>query len=195
MKVILNSIISFFIISSLYAKQEDSLIIDKLRSIYKKTGIEEANLFTNSKIILEETELSFIGKDIYGRNQYLFNDAAKSWFLMEDAAAKEGFNLMFVSGFRTYNYQANIIKRKIKRGMLIENILKQNKLPGYSEHHSGRAIDITNNKVLGLYDDFKYSNEYKWMVENANFYGFRLTYKEDNNSGIMFEPWHWYYYK
>jgi len=195
MRVISNSIIFFFIISSLYAKQEDSLIKEKLYSIYKEVGLDVKKISIDSNIVLEETELLFIGRDIYGRDQYLFSDAAKSWLLMKNAAEKEGFKLLFVSGFRTYNYQANIIKRKIKKGILIENILKYNKLPGYSEHHSGRAIDITNSKSLGLYDEFKYTNEYKWMLENAKYFGFRLTYKEDNNSGIMFEPWHWYYYK
>ena len=78
---------------------------------------------------------------------------------------------------------------------MIEDILKYNKLPGFSEHHSGRAIDITNCPNAGLSDDFVYTDEYRWLLDNCDRFGFRLTYKEGNNTDIMFEPWHWYYYK
>ena len=195
MKVISNSYIVLFLISMVIANHPNEDITTILHSIYNKVGIDTNLLLIDRDLVIQETDLKFIGKDIYGRKQYLSADAASAWKDMEEAAKNSGINLLFVSGFRSYSYQASIIKRKIDRGLLIEDILKYNKLPGFSEHHSGRAIDITNSPNAGLSDDFVYTDEYRWLLDNCDRFGFRLTYKEGNNTDIMFEPWHWYYYK
>ena len=183
------------VLSAIIARDDSTDVATILYSIYNKAGIDTSLLTLDKDIVMQEMDLEYIGKDIYGRKQYLYSDAAIAWGIMKEAATSSGINLLFVSGFRSYSYQSGIIKRKIDKGLLIEDILKYNKLPGYSEHHSGRAIDITNSQFTGLSNDFKYTDEYKWLLENCDRFGFRLTYKEDNNSGIMFEPWHWYYYK
>ena len=80
----------------------------------------------------------------------------------------------------------------MSKGLSLDEILKENKLPGLSQHHSGNAIDIASNSYkLSL--DFQYSTAYEWLVKNAHKYGFYLTYPKDNKEGIMFEPWHWYF--
>lgn len=195
MKAISNSYIVLFLISMVIANDVSEDITTILHSIYNKAGIDTNLFLIDRDIVIQENNLEFIGKDIYGRKQYLSADAASAWKNMEVAAANSGINLLFVSGFRSYSYQASIIKRKIDRGLLIEDILKYNKLPGFSEHHSGRAIDITNSPDTGLSDDFVYTDEYRWLIDNCDRFGFRLTYKEGNNTDIMFEPWHWYYYR
>ncbi len=43
--------------------------------------------------------------------------------------------------------------------------------------------------------DFVNTQEYKWLLKNANKYGFYLSYPENNLDGITFEPWHWHYEK
>ena len=194
----INTIIVFLlfidIIFTNSTPEVDNNVLSEIKSIYDDYGLNSDSLLS-VHFIDQESDLQSIGKDIYGREQFLQSNAAHSWELMKNTAYNSNIYLFPVSGYRSYADQANIINRKLKRGATLEHILTVNKLPGYSEHHSGRAIDITNSKSIGLSDDFKFTNEYKWLIENADQFGFRLTYPEENNSGIIFEPWHWYYFK
>ena len=65
--------------------------------------------------------------------------------------------------------------------------------PGFSEHHTGLAIDIDNIKTS--YTDFDKTKEFIWMQENAYKYGFILRYPEDkvDITGYIYEPWHYRY--
>ena len=142
-------------------------------------------------IFYESCNLVSIGKDIYGREQFLDSQAAKSFFEMKKAAKKDSIDLQFVSAFRSFDSQKKIIERKLNRGSLINKILEENKLPGYSEHHTGKAIDFTSKKLNTLSTQFENSKEFKWIAENASTYNFYLSYPKDNEEGIMYEPWHW----
>ena len=142
-------------------------------------------------IFYESCSLVSIGKDIYGREQFLDSQAAKSFFEMKKAAKKDSIDLQFVSAFRSFDSQKKIIERKLNRGSLINKILEENKLPGYSEHHTGKAIDFTSKKLNTLSTQFENSKEFKWIAENASTYNFYLSYPKDNEEGIMYEPWHW----
>ena len=81
-----------------------------------------------------------IGSD--GRDKFLIADAARAWQAMRDAAAADGIELLLISAFRSVEFQAALIRNKLARGMTIAAILQVNAPPGYSEHHSGRAVDI-----------------------------------------------------
>ena len=194
----INTIIVFLlfieIIFTNSTPEVDNNVLSEIKSIYDDYGLNSDSLLS-VHIIDQESDLESIGKDIYGREQFLQSNAAHSWELMKNTAYNSNIYLFAVSGYRSYIDQANIINKKLKSGASIDHILTVNKLPGYSEHHTGRAIDITNSKSIGLSDDFKFTDEYKWLLENAGQFGFRLTYPEENNFGIIFEPWHWYYFK
>ena len=73
----------------------------------------------------------------------------------------------------------------------VESILKENTLPGYSEHHTGCAVDFISKDSYSLSVNFEKTDEFKWLMNNANKYGFYLSYPKSNNNGIMYEPWHW----
>ena len=66
-------------------------------------------------------------------------------------------------------------------------------MPGYSEHHTGRAVDFIAIDQTSLSVNFEKTETFKWLVNNANQYGFYLSYPKDNKEGIMYEPWHWMY--
>ncbi len=142
-------------------------------------------------IFYESCSLVSIGKDIYGREQFLDSQAAKYFFEMKKAAKNDSIDLQFISAFRSFDSQKKIIERKLNRGSLINKILEENKLPGYSEHHTGKAIDFTSKKLNTLSTQFENSKEFKWITENAPTYNFYLSYPKDNEEGIMYEPWHW----
>jgi len=142
---------------------------------------------------LEENDLVGIGDDIFGRPQKLAKQAETSWTLMKSSAEKDDIILQVVSVFRSIDKQAEIIQRKIDSGQLIADILRVSAAPGYSEHHTGRAIDLTTEECTPLTEAFEKTLAFKWLQENAHLFSFSLSYPKDNKYGIAYEPWHWAY--
>jgi len=101
--------------------------------------------------------------------------------------------LKVVSAFREVDKQKEIIKNKIMSGQSISEILKACAAPGYSEHHTGRALDLTSTECMPLTEDFENTEAFSWLMENAGFYPFSLSYPRGNKAGIFYEPWHWAY--
>ena len=139
----------------------------------------------------EAQKLVSIGADSLGRDQRMTPQAAAAWQRMQADAEKAGVKLLVVSAYRSVEYQCALIQRKLDRGLKIADILKINAAPGYSEHHTGRAIDITCPDSQPLEVAFETTPAYVWLVKNAGRYGFKLSYPRDNPHGINYEPWHW----
>jgi D-alanyl-D-alanine carboxypeptidase len=124
--------------------------------------------------------------------QRLTPAAESSWSAMQAAAHEDGCELLMVSGFRSIEYQAGLIRNKIASGQTIEDILEVNVAPGFSQHHTGKAIDIATPGFKPLLEEFEKSPAFEWLQQNAGKYGFRMSYPRDNPEGINYEPWHWY---
>jgi D-alanyl-D-alanine carboxypeptidase len=139
----------------------------------------------------EAEELVSIGLDILNREQRLVPAAAVAWQAMQAAAAADAVQLLPVSGFRSVAEQAAIIERKLERGLTIDAILAEIAPPGYSEHHSGRAIDIASAGSPPLSESFENTPAFTWLCANAGRFGFVLSFPRDNPYGYVFEPWHW----
>ena len=91
---------------------------------------------------------------------------ARAFRTMERAAAKDGVALIVMSGFRTYAKQAELYRDwRAGEGHLAAR-------PGYSNHQSGRALDIV--LARGVLD---------WLSGHAPRFGFRRT--------VPGESWHW----
>jgi hypothetical protein len=88
---------------------------------------------------------------------------------MAKAASRAGLDLRIRSGFRSLAQQKRLY-RAYRKGT--GNLAAR---PGYSNHESGRALDIfiTDHKV------------YEWLVAHAAKYGFHRT--------VPGEAWHWEY--
>jgi D-alanyl-D-alanine carboxypeptidase len=123
--------------------------------------------------------------------QRLAPAAAANWQDMVAAAAADGVTLMIVSGFRGVDYQARLIRKKINAGQEIEAILKVNAAPGYSEHHSGLAVDVATPGSRPLTEEFEATEAFDWLDKNAARFGFSMSYPRDNPWGFVYEPWHW----
>jgi D-alanyl-D-alanine carboxypeptidase len=141
--------------------------------------------------VREPKALAFIGHDTQSRAQWLAPRAARAWLRMRDDAARAGISLHVVSAFRSIEYQLGILRRKLERGVSIGEILRVSAAPGYSEHHSGRALDITTPGFAALEEDFERSAAFAWLSTNAERYNFHMSYARDNPHGIAYEPWHW----
>jgi LAS superfamily LD-carboxypeptidase LdcB len=112
------------------------------------------------KLSVRLTEIN--GKDVEIRT-------AKAFRLMQKAAHKHGVSLKIRSGFRTYKKQAKLYKQ-YRQGQ--GNLAAP---PGFSNHESGRALDlyITDHDALA------------WLQKHAATYGFHRT--------VPGEAWHWEY--
>lgn len=143
------------------------------------------------RLVGEPRRLAFAGYDIHQRPQWLQPRAARAWFALRQAAALSQVELQLVSAFRSAEYQLGILERKRARGQDIEEILRVSAAPGYSEHHSGRALDLTTPGFAALEQEFEGSPAFAWLRRHAHEYGFALSFPPDNPHGIAYEPWHW----
>jgi D-alanyl-D-alanine carboxypeptidase len=89
------------------------------------------------------------------------------------------------------DYQADLIRKKIAAGQQIADILEVNTAPGFSEHHTGRAVDIATPGSRPLTEDFENTEAFQWLTTEAARFGFSMTYPRENPWGISYEPWHW----
>ena len=143
------------------------------------------------RLVREPLTLGCIGEDIHGRVQWLAPRAARAFARMRSAAAEGAIELQIVSAFRSAEYQFGILRRKLDRGQPIEDILRVSAAPGYSEHHSGRALDLTTPGYAALEEEFEHSPAFAWLATHAARFGFALSYPRGNHHGIAYEPWHW----
>lgn len=117
---------------------------ERIAAVHKSHGIPKE--YENGCGLIQQFEASDlveIENDIYGRPQWLRPEASIAWKAMKGCAENEGIILNIVSAFRTVDRQTEIIQRKIDSGQTISETLKVSAAPGYSEHHTGRAVDLT----------------------------------------------------
>jgi D-alanyl-D-alanine carboxypeptidase len=110
---------------------------------------------------------------------------------LSGAARYDGVVVRIVSAFRSIERQAEIVRAKLQRGQSLEEILCVSAPPGYSEHHSGRAVDVTTDGVRPLEIEFEQTAAYDWLARRAQGFGFCLSYPPQNRYGYAYEPWHW----
>ena len=125
-------------------------------------------------------------------NMYLNKTCMEAFISLASDALKEGYNIRAISTYRTYDYQNNLYNKYAKKDG-VDKADTYSARPGFSEHHTGLAIDVDNIKTN--FNNFENTNEFKWMQENAYKYGFILRYPSDkvDITGYMYEPWHYRY--
>jgi D-alanyl-D-alanine carboxypeptidase len=130
-------------------------------------------------------------RDRFGRCHWLQPLACRSWMQMQAAAHHDGIELELISGFRSVSHQRRIIERKLRQGQEWSQILRVSAAPGYSEHHTGCAVDLATPGQTPLIEDFERSAAHAWLTSHAGAYGFSLSYPRGNRWGFAYEPWHW----
>lgn len=106
---------------------------------------------------------------------------------------KYGFVIDIESGYRSIEKQEKLFNEIcLQKGL--KHTLKYVAKPGYSEHNSGLAIDITlfdNGRFLV---DFEFSSHeiINIIEKNAHKFGFIIRYPKNKEyiTGYGYEPWH-----
>ncbi|MGV8865014.1 MAG: M15 family metallopeptidase [Pseudomonas sp.] len=160
-------------------------MLDSLRIPLQSIISRNLQEFAEAKILdLAET-------DENGREHWLQPDAAEAWRKLKAAASMDGVQIYIISAFRSIERQAGIIKRKSALGLSIQHILTVSAPPFFSEHHTGCAVDIGAPESPALEPEFENTRAFRWLEENSESFGFRMSYPINNTNGYAFEPWHW----
>ena len=167
---------------------------ERICAVHRELGISPDYATTRGLALqIEATLLVAAGHTPDGRELRLTPETWAAWQQLCAAAAGEGIQLQLLSGFRGVDRQIEIIRRKLSAGQRIDDILRVNAAPGYSEHHTGRAVDIGTPNAPPLEESFAGTAAFRWLEARASQSGFLLSYARDNAQGIAFEPWHWCY--
>lgn len=159
---------------------------------FARLGIEPA--LVEARGLIEHREaavLELAEEGANGRQHLLAPGAARAWRGMRAAAAADGVDMHIVSAFRSIERQTELIERKLAAGQALAQILTVIAPPGFSEHHSARAVDIGSIAVPVLERCFEDTEAFRWLLAHAAAHGFVLSYPEGNAAGYLYEPWHW----
>jgi D-alanyl-D-alanine carboxypeptidase len=99
------------------------------------------------------------------------------------------------SAYRSYSAQVSTYAYWVRtKGKKQADL--QSARPGFSEHQTGLAIDISASPATcSLGSCFASTNQGKWLAAHAFTYGFILRYPKGKTAitGYEFEPWHYRY--
>jgi D-alanyl-D-alanine carboxypeptidase len=135
-------------------------------------------------------------------------EAFAAWRALQAAARGDGIELEIVSAYRSVERQREIFLRTLEQAGiarqgsvrsgradgLVEAVLRESSPPGFSKHHHGYTIDITD-AASGLeFTDFGRTAGFAWISRwnflNAKRFGFLPSYPQGAGSqGPDPEPW------
>lgn len=165
---------------------------DRIAALLDELGIpSDYAALRHLELQPEADTLVSVGPDDNGRPCLLIPAAAEAWKAMKARASESSVHLIPLSGFRSVERQVEIIRGKLALGEDIGHILRSMAAPGYSEHHTGCAIDIGTPGVLPLEEVFVTTAAYAWLARHGAEFGYHMSYPRRNRFGFVFEPWHW----
>jgi LAS superfamily LD-carboxypeptidase LdcB len=118
--------------------------------------------------------------------QRLHVEMQESLQLMQQEAAKSGIKIGLVSGYRSVANQQGIFKSRFEEASKKENggvytsqdiltgkadkvidlVLQTISIPGYSRHHNGYTVDLTDTTSKNSFTLFKDTTAYRWVSAN-----------------------------
>ena len=134
-------------------------------------------------------------KNAFDKDIQLEKEAYEKYKELKAALEKEGVHIELDSCYRSVAAQQDLWDRwTVEKG--IDYVKKYVAVPGYSEHHTGLAVDICLNKdgkIIDENDDMIADREtFAKIHAKLADYGFILRYLEnrDDVTGYSYEPWH-----
>lgn len=130
------------------------------------------------------------------RFEQMDQEAGAALLKMIFTAREEGVWIVPVSAYRDLHRQEGLFQRQIERQGSPEAAAKVSAPPGHSEHHTGYAVDLTDGSLASGYDitlEFETTQAFVWLEQRAKDFGFQMSFPENNQQGVIYEPWHWRY--
>ncbi|KKP98281.1 MAG: D-alanyl-D-alanine carboxypeptidase [Parcubacteria group bacterium GW2011_GWD2_38_12] len=181
---------------------KERALIDKILSVNPK-NLGKTGKFYGIKpvpknlVIIKNQKYEINGQTRKVKPQYLPRKVFSAYQKMNKAMCDDiDGSLNVLSGYRSPAYQLVIFFHYLYlNGWDLKKTFRGVTLPGWSEHGcpEKQAIDFAPVKGIEKLEDFYKIKEYKWLLKNANKFGFYLSFPKNNKSGIMFEPWHWHF--
>ncbi len=123
---------------------------------------------------------------------------------MLEACNEAGNEYRIVSGYRDQAKQQQLFDEKIASLVAQEGLSQEDaeakaamtiQRPGYSEHETGLAIDISGLDNATLDESLASDPTVAWLDQNCHMYGFVVRYPDGKTdvTGEVFEPWHFRY--
>lgn len=114
--------------------------------------------------------------------------SAQAFEALQNAAGSEGMALRITTAYRSIAEQDKLYHSFRARGSY-QATEQRVARPGYSEHHTGNALDIYAANEAGRFGE---TAAYEWLETNCWRYGFIVRYPQgqENITGYQFEPWH-----
>jgi zinc D-Ala-D-Ala carboxypeptidase len=169
-------------------------MISRLVTLSAELGISRELIAARGLRVCEEaTELEIAEMGDDGREHLLAPAAAEAWRKLKAAAHDDGVSLFIASAFRSIDRQAEIVREKLATGATIEEVLTVCAPPGFSEHHTGRAVDLSTLGSRSLEVEFDQTAAFGWLGAHGAKFGYYLSYPVGNHCGYQYEPWHWYF--
>jgi len=124
-----------------------------------------------------------------------------AWDALQTEASKDGIKMTIFSGYRSYEYQAQVYAREIaeRRGQAPLYSTR----PGHSEHQLGTTIDVAWPGLPLGFNDARNDRLYTWLRDNAHLFGFVISYPYKTSdtwpyhnrwlpvvTEFIYEPWH-----
>ena len=134
----------------------------------------------------------FESHNMLDKKIFLERETAKAWYQLKQFLVNQGIEFDICSGFLSLENQQYKYNSFLKRNGL-ELTKRRMCLPGYSEHHTGLAIDCDyykNNDWAGICSDN--NPETKYIHSILHNFGFILRYPKHKQeiTGMQYEPWH-----
>lgn len=168
------------------AVHEGSLILVnyKYEYVFPKEDILVSMYDKTANYSVSSTE-TYIQKEVLDSFNELIDD------LYENSGCDE---VIVVSAFRSVEKQQEIYQDRLDR-YGSEYAASYVADPGYSEHHTGLAMDLSIYTSLGLTYDIEEYKKCAWFNENYDNYGYILRYPEEKAgiTSINYESWHYRY--
>ena len=138
------------------------------------------------------SDIKYFAADRGAEGRFMRVAAADAFHSMAEEAEKQGIELVITTAYRSYSFQATLYNNYVARdGQAAAD--RYSAKPGYSEHQTGLAADISSASVgYRLTAEFAGTAEGKWLSENAHLFGFIIRYPEgkEDITGYQYEPWH-----
>jgi hypothetical protein len=148
---------------------KDKRLVNILKKIEKETGKK----FTQSHFDTEVELSGGIKQENGGYNKSALKAFEKLQKICKGLTYDE-------DSYRTYERQAELFKQYVIKYSSIEGAMKLRSIPGYSQHHTGKAFDVE-----------QYGTIRSCVVKKASKYGFIFPYTKDGKR--VKENWHIYY--